>query len=235
MICGIHQLHYLPWLRYLEKIARSDIFILLDDAQFNKNGWQNRNKVKCPTGWCYLSVPIRHRMGQTLAEVLIADDPRWKRKHLKSIEAYYRKAPYFDQYFPSLEAIYGKDWDRLVSLDMELLSFFLQALGIRTPIRLSSSLHVCGKATERLKDMCLAAGADRYLSGAYAGEQYLDTACLKAAGIRTVFQQWKCPPYPQLFPEAGFVPDLSILDLLLNQGERSLTILLEGGRIVESL
>jgi hypothetical protein len=234
MICGIHQPHYLPWLRYLEKIARSDIFVLLDDAQFNKNGWQNRNKIKCPTGWCYLSVPIRHCMGQTLDEVLIADDRRWKWKHLRSVDAYYRKASHFQQYFPALETIYGKDWDRLVSLDLEMLSFFLRALGIHTPIRLSSALQVPGKGTERLRDLCLAVGADRYLSGAYAGERYLDVECLKAAGIRTVFQQWKCPAYPQLFPETGFVPDLSILDLLLNHGERSLTILLEGGRIVES-
>ena len=46
MRVGIHQLHYLPWLRYFEKIQSCDVFVVLDDIQFNKNGWQNRNRVK---------------------------------------------------------------------------------------------------------------------------------------------------------------------------------------------
>jgi hypothetical protein len=235
MICGIHQLHYLPWLRYMEKIARSDIFVILDDAQFNKNGWQNRNKIKCPTGWCYLTVPVKQRNRQMLAEVEIADAETWRKKHLKSLESYYRKAPHFETYFPRFEAIYAKDWHRLGPLNLEIIYTCLEALGIRTPIRLSSSLGIQGKATERIRDICLSLEADRYLSGAFAAEQYLDAEYLKAAGITPIFQQWRCPEYPQLFPEAGFVPDLSIADLLFNHGEKSLELLLSGGMIIESI
>ena len=74
--------------------------------------------------------------------------------------------------------------------------------------------------------------ADTYLSGAYALQAYLDAAAMERAGIRLVFQEWQCPEYRQLYPKAGFVPDLAALDLLLNEGPRSLSLLHSGGRVM---
>ena len=81
MLVAIHQLHYLPWLRYLEKIQRSDVFIVLDDIQFNKNGWQNRNKLKTASGPVTLTVPVRARAHQNLSEVRIHNEVDWRKKH----------------------------------------------------------------------------------------------------------------------------------------------------------
>src|ERR1043165_5905453 len=106
MIVAIHQPHYLPWLRYFEKIARSDVFVLLDDVQYEKNGFQNRNKIKTGQGWAYLTVPVKKPLLVPINEVLIDNTSGWQDKHLRAIELNYGKAPYFKQHQEALTALY---------------------------------------------------------------------------------------------------------------------------------
>jgi len=227
MLAGIHQTHYLPWLRYFEKAARSDVFIVLDTIQFTKNGWQNRNKIKGPQGAVLLTVPVHTQAGYRLDEVRINDEQPWRRKHWRGIEQCYRKAPYFERYAPFLESTYARPWSWLHELNRHMLEWFVAELGIRTPIRYSSQLDAPGSATERLVNLVRAAGCDAYYSGAYALEVYLDAKQLREAGISLVLQQWKSPEYPQAHPP--FLPDLSILDLLMQCGPHSLDVLMKGG------
>src|SRR5436190_10333101 len=98
MLIAIHQPHYLPWLRYFEKIARSDIFIVLDDVQYEKNGFQNRNKIKTGQGWMYLTVPVRKPTQRPLVEIEIDNGIGWREKHRRALEMNYCKAPYFERY-----------------------------------------------------------------------------------------------------------------------------------------
>ena len=95
MLVAIHQPHYLPWLRYFEKIARSDLFIVLDDVQYTKNGFQNRGKIKTAQGWIYLTVPVQKPLQRSIREIEI--DPRsgWRDKHRRALEMSYGKAPFF--------------------------------------------------------------------------------------------------------------------------------------------
>ncbi len=95
MRVGIHQLHYLPWLRYFEKIQSCDVFVVLDDIQFNKNGWQNRNRVKTSSGAVLLTVPVQMKFAQRLGEVRIDERTPWRKKHWKTIEQSYGRAPFF--------------------------------------------------------------------------------------------------------------------------------------------
>lgn len=224
MLVGIHQLHYLPWLRYFEKIARSDVFVALDDIQYSKNGWQNRNKVKTSAGATLLTVPIFERLGQRLDEVRIDNSLPWRRKHWRTIEQAYHKAPHFADYASFLEETYARDWEMLNDLNFHMLEGFLAALLIDTPVARSSHLRVPGKATERLIELIEAVDGDCYYSGAYALDAYLDANQLASAGIGLELQEWRAPVYPQLYGE--FLPDLSILDLLMNCGSDSLPILL---------
>lgn len=224
MVVGIHQLHYLPWLRYFEKIARSDVFIALDDIQYEKNGWQNRNKVKTATGAALLTVPVYEKLGQPLHEVRIDNDGPWRRKHWRTIEQAYHKAPYFSDYAELLEETYSRDWEMLNDLNLYLLEGLLAALDIQTPIERSSHLKVAGKATERLIQLVEAVDGDRYYSGAYALDAYLDSEQLARAGIEVELQAWSAPVYPQLY--GPFIPDLSVIDLLMNCGPGSRAILM---------
>lgn len=228
MRVGIHQPHYLPWLRYLQKIAASDVFILLDDVDYTKNGWQNRNKIKCATGWIYLTVPVKSSLGQPISDVQIAPGD-WAAKHLRAIEMNYSRAPYFDTYIRSFADIYKTPWNSLRDLNQTMLEFYLTVLGITTRIVRSSDLAVHEVSTDRLISLCRAVGGTSYFTGEYAVDAYLDTGAFERAGIGLEFQKWHCPEYQQLFPKAGFVPDLSIPDLLFNVGPGALDLLLIGG------
>ena len=226
VLVGIHQLHYVPWLRYFEKIARSDMFIVLDNIQYNKNGWQNRNKIKSASGVLTLTVPVFETFSQNLDEVPIRCDLPWRRKHWQSVRQSYLNAPFFPHYAGFLEDAWSQDWQMLNDLNRHMLPFFLGALGITTTVVYASDINVPGTATERLVNLIKTVGGDTYYSGAYATEAYLDAQMLLEAGIRLELQHWHAPVYPQL--HGGFVPDLSIIDLLMNCGPDSLAVLLGG-------
>src|ERR1039458_5289923 len=97
MLVSVHQPHYLPWLRYPESIARSDLFIVLDDADFNRNGWQNRNKIKTRQGSHILTVPVHQKLKMPICEVEISAQP-WGRKHWLTLTQTYSSAAYFGLY-----------------------------------------------------------------------------------------------------------------------------------------
>jgi len=226
VLMGIHQLHYLPWLRYIEKIARSDVFIVLDNVQFTKNDWQNRNRVKTSAGSTVLTVPVFEKLGQSLDAVRVNCRTPWRRKHWGTIEQSYRHAPFFAEHAAFLADTYACEWERLNDINRHMLEYFLRTMGIQTRIVYASDLDAAGKATERLVNLIRAVGGNAYYTGAHAAEAYLDAALFERAGIALVVQHWQAPVYPQL--HGAFVPDLSILDLLLNCGPDSLSILLSG-------
>ncbi len=229
MIVAIHQPHYLPWLRYMHKLASCDVFVLLDDVQFTKNGWQNRNRIKGSQGPVCLTVPVRDAAFKPICAVEINPQSAWREKHWKSLLLTYGRAPFFRQYGHIFERMLAKRWDMLAPLNCHLIGALCEAFKIRTPVVLSSTLGVEGTGTQRLVRICQTLGADCYLTGAYAAANYLDEHMFADQGIRVGIQVWECPRYRQQFPGTGFLPDLSCVDLLLNEGPASLRILL--GRV----
>lgn len=228
-IYAVHQPHYLPWLRYLHKAAGADVFVLLDDAQYTKNGWQNRTRIKGPDGPVMLTVPVHARLGDPIREVRPAEG-RWVRRHLASLEACYGSL--LGRWRAGLAALLDHPADRsLGQLGEATVRFLMEAFDIRTPLVRSSELDAGGHGSERLAGIGRALGATTYLTGAHAMEAYLDPAPFARAGIEIVSQAWNCPRYDQRFAGAGFVPDLSGIDLLLAEGDRASEILMRGGSI----
>lgn len=225
MLVGIHQLHYLPWLRYIEKMIRCDAFVVLDDIQYNKNGWQNRNKIKTSQGATLLTIPVSVEHQQNLDAVQIAGNVNWAQKHWRTIEQAYSKAPYFTEYAGELEGIYTQEWTHLNAINRRMLEFYVDVLGIETPIHSSSELKVAGEATERLANLVHAVGGDTYYTGAYALDAYLDADLLAERGIGLEMQHWSAPVYPQL--HGAFERDLSIMDLMMNCGPESANVILD--------
>lgn len=230
MIVAVHQPHYLPWLRYMHKLASCDVLVLLDDTQYEKNGWQNRNRIKGPNGPVLLTVPVEDASFKPINEVQINNRSPWAQKHWKSILHSYSPAPYFGAYADRLQEALARPWVRLVDLDLQLVLILREALGISTEVVTSSSLGVPGRGTARLVTICRALGADQYLTGAFAAGNHLEADFFKDAGIEVRIQTWECPVYGQRYPSQGFVPDLSVVDLLLNQGPSSLDVLMHAGR-----
>lgn len=226
-LAGIHQPHYLPWLRYFEKIDACDVFILLDTVQYNKNGWQNRNRIKTRDGVQLLTVPVHAHLGDTFADVAIDHTQPWQRRHWRSVEQAYRSAPHYNWVNEALEPIYQREWTRLSDLAETFIRTLCGMLQIETPIRRASEFDVPGDGTRRLAGLVNAVGADAYYTGAHAMETYLDATAMREAGIDLRIQQWTAPQYDQL--HGAFVPDLAIVDLLMNAGPDSIAILRGAG------
>jgi hypothetical protein len=225
-VLAAHQPQYLPWLGFFDKIAQADVFVLLDNVQFKKNEWQNRNRIKGPSGPQWITVPVRHRFPQTIAEVEVLESQPWRRKHLRALESNYGKAACFDETMPLLYAALERPWERLADLNIELVRRLADRLGIDTTLRLGSEVAAREDPTLRLVDLCLELGADTYLSG--AGGDYLDSSAFADAGLSLRFQRFEHPFYAQLHGE--FESHLSVVDLLMNRGNDSYSII-ESGRL----
>lgn len=217
MIAAIHQLQYWPGLRFFAKMRQADLFIYLDDVQFEKREFQNRNRIRTARGWQYLTAPVlsKGRFSQKINEVELENTGDWQADHLLAIKTNYARAPFFKQQLPGLEELYSRDYRLLADLAIATMDFLKDGFGIATPVRFSSEFKVEEASSARLARLCAAAGANDYLSGAGA-KAYLDPGVFSYAGIKLSWQDFKPRPYPQAFP--GFEPDMSALDLLLNCG-----------------
>ena len=228
MILSAHQPHYLPWLGFFDKIARSDAFVYLDCVQFKTREFQNRNKIRTRDGDIWLTVPVisKGRGRQPIGEVAIDNSLPWQRQHLNSLRTWYGSAPFFKDYIAFFEAVYESRWDKLADLNTHIAGFFLEQLCIKTPVHYESQCGTVKTKTERIIELCLALRADTYLSGA-GGRQYLDEGRFAETGIKLVYQEFAHPRYHQQFmkDKGGFLPYMSIADLFFNEGHNSLKIL----------
>lgn len=226
MIIGIHQPNYLPWLGYFYKIARSDIFVFLDNAQYSKSSFINRNKIKTSQGAAWLTVDVlkKGRFKQLINEVEINNDTSWSSTHEKTISQNYSKARYFEKYKNFFEDVYHRRWQQLVDLNEALTTLICDISGISgVKFIRASEINVRGQSTELLINICKAVGADTYLSG-FGAKQYMDEKAFEQANISLRYYDFEHPTYHQLWGE--FIPNLSIIDLLFNEGDKSLEILL---------
>ena len=223
VIVAVHQPQYLPWLGYFDKIDKADVFVLLDNVQFKKNEWQNRNKIKTAQGWMWLTVPVLYKYPNHIDEVQINNRIDWRKKHLRALEINYQKAPYFRNFFPEVEHFYAEDSDFISEANRASVLMLLRMLGIHRETEIASVLgHLPEEPSERLAAICETVKADTYLSGA-GGKDYLDLEPFNDKGITVLFQDFKHPVYMQLYGD--FIPNLSLLDLLFNCGPDSLKVL----------
>ena len=221
---SIHQPYYLPWLRYVHKIASSDLFILLDDVPYVRNCWQNRNRIKSDGGAMYLTVPVSAVEGQPARCVGIVGD-EWCGKHLWALQHCYGRCPGFGRHLGNLVGLYAEKWRGLDDLNEALLAYCLSELNIHTPIVRSSETGVPGTGAARLANLCRAVGGTAFYSGEQTAMAHLPPEVFERAGVELQYQEWTCPEYRQQYPRVGFVPDLSIVDLLFNEGEKALEVL----------
>lgn len=216
---AILQSNYIPWKGYFDMIASVDEFIILDEVQYTKNDWRNRNLIKTPSGPSWLTIPVSQGINQLINEV-VAVDGRWRKKHWKNLEANYRKSPHFKLCAEFLEPLYlQEDASLLSEINLGFIRTICEQLEIETKISSSKDYTLLEGQTERLLNLCTQAGADRYVSGP-AAKNYLDTAIFDKEGVCIEwFNYADYRAYPQLWGE--FTHNVSILDLLFNCGNES--------------
>jgi hypothetical protein len=223
MIVAVHQPQYLPWLGYFDKINRADVFVLLDNVQFKKNEWQNRNRIKTAGGPQWLTVPVTYKFPQRINEVVINNRERWQHQQRQAILSNYRKAPCWDYVAAFLEEIFPPVWEYLAPLNIFVVKRLAEILGIATPLYAASELPAFPEnPDERLIAIARHFGANTYLAGG-GGRNYMDLDRYEKNGIKVLFQEYHHPVYEQRF--GAFEPFMSVLDLLFNHGPDSLSIL----------
>jgi len=220
MNCVINQPNYLPWRGYFHQIYKADVFVFYDDVQYDKHGWRNRNRIKTANGSVWLTVPVAKKGNvekhTSINEIAIDWTRDWSRKHWKTIEQAYGKAPFFEMYWPTLKEAYLERHEKLADLTIQLTVLLSELLGIaKTKFMRSSSLTATGTKTDRLLGLLKQLGATHYISGP-AAKAYLDEEKLAEAGISTEYMVYDYPVYSQLYPP--YDPQVSILDLLFTEG-----------------
>ncbi|MEK9968852.1 MAG: WbqC family protein [Ferrovibrio sp.] len=215
MIASIHQPAYLPWMGYFDKIARADVFVYMDNVQYQKGSFQNRNKIRTKAGPIWLTVPVETSgklFSTLLADITLNNRVDWSAKHASALRMNYGKAPNFPARWPEIETYYLSDWQRLSDLCWSMMQGFLRMLDIKTKVVKASELTGCtGHKSELVYSICKAVGADCYISGSQ-GRDYLDMAAFRSGGIDVYFQQYQHPVYKQQY--VGFEPFMGIVDAL---------------------
>jgi hypothetical protein len=221
---GVLQPGYLPWLGFFDLMRRTDVFVIYDDVQFDKHGWRNRNQIKTAHGPQWLTVPVFHSgfERQAILDVAVDNLLPWARKHLRSIEQAYARAPYVDVYVPVLSEVLSERWERLIDLDLALIDVLREWLDLPANTVRCSQLGIPGRRNDRLLELCRHFDATKYLTG-NAARAYLDVARFEHEGVEVEWQSYIHPIYRQLHGE--FVLNMSTLDLILNCGPESGAIL----------
>lgn len=220
MKAAIHQANYFPYPGFFNKLNSSDVFVVLDDVQYDKQ-FTNRNKIITNKNWTWISVPINknHKFSPN-NEVEINNDIEWKTLHWKKIFHSYNKAENFNLYRDFFEELYQKNWTFLFDLNFYIIKKILQFLNLKIEIIKNSELMVKGNGTERLVNICKKIGADTYISG-IGGKDYMVEKLFEKNKIKLEYQKYSALKYNQ-HQSTEFIPNLSIIDLLSNMGPKSL-------------
>jgi hypothetical protein len=220
-IVAIHQPNFFPWLGFFNKIARADVFIVLDNVQFPKTGgtWMNRVRIMVDGRPAWLSIPVvRSFHGvRAISEIQISRSIRWRPRVLQRIRDSYRRAPHFATVFSFLEELINNPTDSLVEFNLAAICSLLKAFGLdQGRLMLGSSLSVTGQATDLLVSLVRSAGGTAYLCGDGA-KGYQEDEKFSAANLGLIHQQFQHPQYLQ-FNTSEFTPGLSVIDALMNCG-----------------
>lgn len=225
-VVSIHQPNFLPWIKLIDKILASDVYIAYDTVQFTRSEYHSRQMIKTPAGPLVISIPVLSgdTPFQNLVDVRIDPKGNWRRKQLKSIALSYAKAPFFAEVFSWIEAIYGRQHEWLVELNLDIIAGVCAYLQSQVRIVRASSLPHGGDNTERVIQLVQAVGGTIHLTSTYGTErQYIDWPRVTAAGLGIRVQQYQHPVYPQQY--GSFVSNISLVDMLFNCGRTTAQLL----------
>ena len=235
-VVAIHQPNFFPWLGYFNKLARADIFILMDNVQFPKKGggWGNRVQliINGQPAWVTMPIVRAYHGTRLVRDIQINNSTLWREQLLKTIQTNYARAPFFSQIFPIFKNLINNPTDNLAAYNETAIRPIAKAIGLDTSrLVIGSTLDVAGERTDLLISMTRAVGGTAYLCGGGA-DSYQENDKFAQAGIELIYQQFQHPAYPQ-WNTATFVPGLSIIDALMNCGINRTRLLIQQNRSKE--
>lgn len=218
MIVSVHQPNFAPWLGFYDKMARCDVFVLLDTVQFVKRGYQNRALVKGADGPRWLTIPVlkKGRRYQSTRHVEFDGTTDWRTTHFGTIRHLLGKAPHCAELLGCVQPVYDRlDIRTLAEFNTALIRETVARLGIRTRLLLASELGCAGSATRLMVNLTKAVGGDVYLSGP-SGRRYLEPEIFATQRLELRYHEFAPFAYRQRF--GAFTPGLSSFDYLANVG-----------------
>lgn len=235
------QPYFFPYIGYFQLIHAVDRFFLYDHLDYSRGGWVSRNRIlETGRGPSWISVPIvAPRHTQTIRDTKLNEATDWRRRLLRTLAQNYRRAPFLDETLALVERVLGTDTDSLAELNARSIVEVCDLVGIATEVDSDSTPF--DQMEEVLRDeatdyrshypwlrldppvrkvvralvLCRSLGADVFVN-AIGGRALYDKAVFADHGVDLYFVQKRPIEYPQL--DRAFVPDLSIIDVLMNCG-----------------
>ena len=218
MKISIHQSQYLPWPAYFKKIAMSDKFVILDNVQFQKNGVQNRNKLRNKNGEFWITIPLSGSMKEKINEKKCSNE-KWKKKHFQSITQSYSKCSFWEEHKVALEDLYANSNEYLNDINISFIKYFISEMDFETELHLASQLEAEGSKSDLVLNICKELSATEYISG-LGSKDYLDLDSFTKNSIEVKFLESMNPSYEQIHGE--FIPNLSLIDMLMNVPKKNI-------------
>jgi hypothetical protein len=220
MIVSIMQPTYIPWVGYFNLIKNSDIFIFLDDVQFSKRSWQQRNKILNDKNIITLTVPVfsKNKFLQNINQTRINNCDNWKKKHLSSIRFNYAKHNYFEEFYELYKNTLLKNYEFLSELNISLIKTITNYLNINCTFENSSRLNINQTKENKIIGILEKLSATEYISPSGSIAYLGDGEKILQSGFEFKYQNYKIKEYSQKNCKS-FTPNLSIIDMIFNHGK----------------
>lgn len=232
---AITQPNFVPWIGCFEMIDRVDTFVFLDDVQYPRKEWVNRNRIRSPKakGWDWITVPVSRGgdLAQLICETKIAENPRWAEPMMETLARSYDGSPYFIELAPGLSSLLSSNYPSIADLNIAVISWGCELMGIETTLLRASELPEPGIKDEKLIRIIRRLDGDFYLAN-NGSAAYIRPELFREAGIGFEFQNFSHPPYAGFDPTN--TPPLSFLDILFREGPFESLKVLRSGRPVKS-
>ncbi len=228
------QPYFMPYIGYFQLINAVDKFVIYDDVNYINRGWVNRNQVLINGNPSMITVPLKESsQNKLINEIEVSSDVKWKQKMLKTIELSYKKAPFFSEFFSVFEKILNSDYSTISQLNFASIQLVCEYLEIHRNVDLSSSLynnqHLSGQ--ERILDICIKERANHYINP-IGGIELYDKAYFNLSGVNINFLKSNPIEYCQTNNRTNFVQNLSMLDVLMNNGKSEIKIFLSNYNLI---
>ena len=232
MRVAIMQPTYLPWSGYFGLMQSVDVFVFLDSVQFARRSWQQRNQIKTSNGPLWLTVPVisKGKRDQLISEVELDRSRDFAATHIKSIEASYSKAPFFNILAPKIFSFLDDRNPCLADLTIGIILHCANLLKLETKTILSSSLDCHGSKADLLASICHKIGATEYISVQGSKDYLEESDAFKKIGLPVHYFNYNHPQHSQL--HGDFLSNMAVIDMLFNCGDSSSNLIKSGVSIL---
>jgi hypothetical protein len=224
---------YFPPPFYFAKVLCADVLVWADSFQFKKGSFINRAPIKTVSGKQWLTVPVFSKMtaGQKINNTVIDNHQNWQNRHVRTLEVNYRQSPYYPFFSDAIANVINGQYQTISGLLVKSRDFLFSQLKIDKKLTPGSQLPHVQDRTERLMAWLKECDCQSYVY--YEQERPLfDAPMVLKQGIRLFTCRHEPQKYHQIFD--GFLPNLSVLDLLFNEGEQAHAIIRQGMSMRES-